>query len=74
MPDGNNSQTTMTMSKQFYLNEDVYEKEKEKIFYREWICIGHISQLPAQHLRTSQVRHTTGRHNHSCYVHGVANA
>ncbi len=46
MPDGNNSQPTMTMSKQFYLNEDLYEKEKEKIFYREWICIGHISQLP----------------------------
>ncbi len=35
-----------TMAKRYYLDPAVYEEEKERIFFKEWICVGHVSQIP----------------------------
>lgn len=35
-----------TISKHYYLDESIYTREQERIFYREWQCVGHIGQIP----------------------------
>jgi len=35
-----------TIPARYYLDNDVLEREKEAIFYRNWWCAGHQSQLP----------------------------
>ena len=36
---------SFTMPARFYTDSDIYELEKESIFYKNWIYVGHISQL-----------------------------
>ncbi len=40
-----NPQTSFTMPARFYQDSDVYELEKEGIFYNSWCYVGHASQL-----------------------------
>ena len=35
-----------TMPPSFYTSDDFLELEKEQIFRREWICLGHIGEIP----------------------------
>jgi phenylpropionate dioxygenase-like ring-hydroxylating dioxygenase large terminal subunit len=37
-----------TMPASVYTSEAFYEFEKEAIFAREWLCLGHISQIPEE--------------------------
>ena len=37
--------TSFTMPARFYVNDDIYEMEKEAIFYRSWHYAGHVSQV-----------------------------
>lgn len=30
-----------------YVSQEFFELEKERIFKREWLCVGHVSQVPA---------------------------
>ena len=34
-----------TLPARFYLDPEVFEREKEAIFYRHWHYVGHLSQL-----------------------------
>ncbi|WP_367109586.1 aromatic ring-hydroxylating dioxygenase subunit alpha [uncultured Psychrobacter sp.] len=34
-----------TLPKTFYTSKSVFEKEKEAIFTKSWICVGHISEV-----------------------------
>lgn len=36
---------SFTMPARFYVNDDIYEMEKEAIFYRSWHYAGHVSQV-----------------------------
>lgn len=35
-----------TMPTEVYTSEEFYEFEKEAIFAKEWLCLGHVSQVP----------------------------
>jgi choline monooxygenase len=35
-----------TMPPEFYTSEDFLELEKEHIFREEWICLGHVGEIP----------------------------
>ena len=37
---------SMTLPQKYYTAEDVFEREKECIFYKYWICVGHQSRIP----------------------------
>ena len=34
-----------TLPKSFYTSKAVFEKEKEEIFAKSWVCVGHISEV-----------------------------
>ncbi len=34
-----------TLPREYFVNEQIFEQEKEKIFYRTWMCVGHVSAL-----------------------------
>ncbi|WP_232716766.1 aromatic ring-hydroxylating oxygenase subunit alpha [Gordonia metallireducens] len=38
--------TARTMPTEVYTSEEFYEFEKEAIFAKEWLCLGHVSQIP----------------------------
>jgi phenylpropionate dioxygenase-like ring-hydroxylating dioxygenase large terminal subunit len=38
--------TARTMPADVYTSEEFYEFEKEAIFAKEWLCLGHVSQIP----------------------------
>ncbi|WP_099022413.1 aromatic ring-hydroxylating oxygenase subunit alpha [Mycolicibacterium palauense] len=38
--------TARTMPSAVYTSEEFYEFEKEAVFAREWLCLGHVSQIP----------------------------
>ncbi|TQS43181.1 aromatic ring-hydroxylating oxygenase subunit alpha [Cryptosporangium phraense] len=38
--------TARTMPASVYTSEDFYAFEKEAIFAKEWLCLGHVSQVP----------------------------
>lgn len=38
--------TARTMPAEVYTSEEFYEFEKEAIFAKEWLCLGHVSQIP----------------------------
>jgi glycine betaine catabolism A len=35
-----------TLHRDFYFSEEVFQREKERIFFREWVCAGREEQLP----------------------------
>ena len=37
---------SFTMASRYYTSPEVYEREKEAIFYRSWNFVGHVSQVP----------------------------
>lgn len=49
-----NPATSYTMPARFYLNADIYEREKESIFFQSWWYAGHSSQLtkPGDYITT----------------------
>jgi Rieske 2Fe-2S family protein len=34
-----------TLPQRYFIAEDVFEKERDRIFARQWVCIGHQSQI-----------------------------
>ena len=40
------SKLEVTLPKAYYFSEDIYQREKELIFCREWFCAGRDDQLP----------------------------
>lgn len=38
--------TARLLPPEVYTSEDFWEFEKEAIFYREWLCIGHVNEIP----------------------------
>ena len=36
-----------TLGREFYFSEEIFGREKERIFYREWLCAGREEELPA---------------------------
>ncbi|MGW0038370.1 aromatic ring-hydroxylating oxygenase subunit alpha [Gordonia sp. NPDC003376] len=38
--------TARTMPTEVYTSEEFFEFEKEAIFAKEWLCLGHVSQVP----------------------------
>jgi glycine betaine catabolism A len=36
-----------TLPSSWYIDEDIFRREKQRIFYREWFCAGREEQLPA---------------------------
>jgi len=45
MPFCDKPEQSYTMPARFYTSEEIYELEKESIFYNSWNYVGHISQL-----------------------------
>lgn len=37
---------SMTLPQKFYTSEEVFEREKERIFNTYWTCVGHHSRIP----------------------------
>ena len=35
-----------TLPSRYYFAPDIYEQEKEKIFYRSWFCVGRADEIP----------------------------
>ena len=48
---------SFTMPASYYFDPDVYEREKDAIFWRNWICVGHASEVrdPGQYLTADVV-------------------
>jgi choline monooxygenase len=46
IPFDRNPENCYTIPSRCYLDGDILEREKEAIFYRNWWCAGHQSQLP----------------------------
>ena len=44
----NDPQKSFTMPARFYFHADIYEQEKEAIFYKTWHYAGHVSQVVEQ--------------------------
>jgi phenylpropionate dioxygenase-like ring-hydroxylating dioxygenase large terminal subunit len=40
--------TARTMPPSVYTSEEFYAFEKEAVFAREWLCLGHVSQIPVE--------------------------
>ena len=40
------STISTTIPKHYYLDTEIFEAEKERIFYRWWQCVGHVCELP----------------------------
>lgn len=39
----NNPDTVYSLPQESYLSEDIYKQELKKIFYRQWLMVGHVS-------------------------------
>src|SRR5215210_8654567 len=35
-----------TLHRDFYFSEEIFQREKERIFWREWVCAGREEELP----------------------------
>jgi glycine betaine catabolism A len=35
-----------TLDRDYYFSEEIYARERERIFYREWVCVAREEQLP----------------------------
>lgn len=42
----NNYQSGYSLGQSFYTDDDIYQKEIENIFLKNWIFVGHASQIP----------------------------
>ena len=51
------STISTTIPKHYYLDTEIFEAEKERIFYRWWQCVGHVCELsqPGSFFTTSLV-------------------
>jgi Rieske 2Fe-2S family protein len=36
-----------TLSREYYLSPEVFARERERIFCREWFCVGREEELPS---------------------------
>jgi hypothetical protein len=36
-----------TLHREFYTSEEIFSREREHIFFREWFCIGRNEELPS---------------------------
>lgn len=43
---GSEPTTALRLPAQYYLDDDILQLEKERIFFRSWLLAGHASQLP----------------------------
>ncbi|AXI45764.1 hypothetical protein C1J03_06785 [Sulfitobacter sp. SK012] len=41
------AQHSYTLPSRYYLDQDIYDQEHQKIFLRSWLYVGHVSDLPA---------------------------
>jgi Rieske 2Fe-2S family protein len=39
-------QPGQTLQREFYTDPDIYQVELEKIFFRSWLYVGHVSEIP----------------------------
>ena len=46
MSDSNKPQTGMTLPQPFFTSPEMYNSEREKLFFRHWFCVGRASELP----------------------------
>lgn len=37
---------SMTLPQEFYVSQEVFDKEQSKIFNNDWISVGHVSKIP----------------------------
>jgi Rieske 2Fe-2S family protein len=35
------------LPREYFVSEEVFERETERIFARNWVCVGHLSEFPA---------------------------
>lgn len=42
----NNYQNGYSLAQEFYKSDEIYQKEIENIFFKNWILAGHVSQIP----------------------------
>jgi len=38
--------TDTTLTREYYVSQEVFEREVEKVFFRQWSFAGHVSQIP----------------------------
>ena len=38
--------STGQVSREIFVNEDIYQQEMERVFTRAWLFVGHESQIP----------------------------
>jgi Rieske 2Fe-2S family protein len=36
----------LTLPQKYYVSEEIWNRENEKIFNKYWICVGHVSRIP----------------------------
>ena len=39
---------SMTLHQKYYTSDEVFEREKQRIFNKYWVCVGHQSRIPTQ--------------------------
>ena len=37
---------SLTLPQKYYISEQMFEREKERIFRKYWLCVGHQSRIP----------------------------
>jgi phenylpropionate dioxygenase-like ring-hydroxylating dioxygenase large terminal subunit len=40
------SQELFTLPQKYFASSEIYSKELDKIFHKEWICVGRLEQIP----------------------------
>jgi phenylpropionate dioxygenase-like ring-hydroxylating dioxygenase large terminal subunit len=43
---GAGSPLERTLDREYYLSEEIFAREKERILFREWFCVGREEELP----------------------------
>ena len=44
-----------TVSREIFVNEEIYAQEQEQLFARAWLFVGHVSQIPKPATTSSPV-------------------
>jgi uncharacterized membrane protein len=46
---------SMTLPQKYYTSDEVFEREKERIFNQYWTCAGHQSRIPTQEITSCSI-------------------